>query len=99
MRMKENVGIDANFRVVTTSGKQNVAGSSIAFVNTGDDDATIAGNYPLSAGTSLELSASEDRNVVQLDITIKFAGSGANPQINIIELMPREPGYGKYVPK
>jgi len=99
MRVKNNVELDANFRIVTSSGKQNVAGSSIAFVNSGDDDATIAGNYPLSAGTSLELSASDDRNVVQLDITIKFAGSGANPQINIIELMPREGGYGEYIRK
>lgn len=84
---------------ITVSKKVQVAGSSVSLINTGDEDVTIDGKITVQAGQSITFSQNSDTNIIWFSHYISFSGTGVNPRLEIISIVPDEIGYGNYIPK
>jgi hypothetical protein len=82
---------------LTESGTYQFNASAIAFQNSGNADVKINSFYTIKAGGSLQFSVSDETNVIITgNWSLKF-GSGNNPMLEVMLLIPRDSQFTNYV--
>jgi len=76
--------------------KRVIVGNSIVISNIGDDDVVINRGLTIASGKAIEFKTGEDGNVIVLDFSFIFEGSGVNPKVEVIVSMPDGPEYVNY---
>jgi hypothetical protein len=83
---------------ITENGGFSVRANALVLENVGDETATINNFWQIKPGGSFQFGDSSGfTGIIVQEFRVSFDGSGANPKLQIAELLVNSPAFSNYI--
>lgn len=83
-------------KLITANGRFQFEGYGLEFNNAGDEAVTLNEIWTIPAGGAKSIGLSSTEEILALDLTIQFAGGGANPRLEVAALLVNELSHNNF---
>lgn len=82
---------------ISKNGNYQFTAIAIAFQNAGDTEIKLNSFYTMKPGASLQFSVTSDTQAIITGTWHLQFGAGANPLLEVMMLIPRDPRFANYI--
>ena len=81
---------------ITVNDRITAEGNAIMLKNAGDEVIVLDTGFTLPVGAAVTFRTGQDENYIVWNFRVNFDGTGVNPRLEIVTMVPNISGYANY---